>query len=285
VFAIRTTRPAKPWTKLKDLSIIFTTEKIDQEAGKTIGLIWRHTFYPYKLYLPVPPAESGRIKTDMPNLVYVPVASGSSVKEQVDAALSHCEGEYVAIVPSGYPIREMWVEDPLYGLINSSVEKDGLELEDSTEQLEAIVLRKQDIATARKSFGQLTVNESLKAAGVKTRKLQPQEVPFQFDILLKEAKQAGKNGNWQEAAEIYQYIGGHYGNQLWMDEMAAKALWKAGFREKASRISSQINFCRPSIDTLLLEAKVKKEQGDFYSAIELLEQAQGILEGSRLVWT
>jgi len=285
VLAIRTTRPAKPWAKLKDLSIIFTTERFDQQAGQTIGLIWRHTFYPYKLYLPIPSAEINRIKTDMPNLVYVPVKYGADTGKQVDAALGQCEGQFIAIVPSGFPVREMWLEDSFYGLINSSNDKEGLELEGSTEQVSAIVAKKQEIEAARRSFPQLKPAESLKAAGISIRKLRPDEVPFQFDSLLKEAKIAGRNGDWLEAAEIYQHIAGHYDNQMWMEELAAKAFWKAGLYSKAYEISSGINNCRPSIDTLLLEAKVRKEQKDFYSAIELLEQAEEILEGNTLVWT
>lgn len=58
VLAIQTARPTKPWPKIKDMSIIFTTDKLNQKTGKTIGSIWWHTFYPYKVYLPLPQAIS-----------------------------------------------------------------------------------------------------------------------------------------------------------------------------------------------------------------------------------
>jgi len=38
------------------------------------------------------------------------------------------------------------------------------------------------------------------------------------------------------------------------------------------------------VDTLLLEAKVKREQKDFNLAIKLLEKAEQILEGKDLLW-
>ncbi|MHC4417723.1 MAG: glycosyltransferase family 2 protein [Planctomycetota bacterium] len=37
VLAIRTTRPAKPWPKVEDMSIIFVANCLNKEAGETIG--------------------------------------------------------------------------------------------------------------------------------------------------------------------------------------------------------------------------------------------------------
>ena len=280
VLAIRTTRPPKPWPKVKDLSIIFTSDSFDQQAGTTIGLVWRHTFYPYKLYLPLPSADVNRINTEMPNIVYVPVPCGAAQTQQVDAALSQCEGEYIVIVPSGFPVEEMWVEDPLFGLLNSNTPKEAIELEASTDEHFAVVLRKNDIQNAGAAFKQPVLRQSLDAAGISVRKLRPEEVPFQFDSLYKETQDCEKNGNFLQAAKIYKYIAANYKNQLWMNALAAKALWKAGFHQNAIELASAINNQRPSIDTLLLEAKVKREKKDFSSAIELLEKAEGILEGS-----
>jgi len=285
VLAIRTTRPAKPWPKIKDLSVILTLDRLDDQVGKTIGYIWRHTFYPYKLYLPIPQHCFNKINTDMPNLVCVPVGASANTSRQVDAALNECEGQYIAIVPSGFPIDEMWAEDALYGLMNASAGAQAIELENSKNGLWAAVIAKDDLRYARKTFPDLPLRQSLEAAGIVVRKLRPEEIPFQFDSLLKEGKLAQEDGNWLRAAEIFQYTADHYQNRLWMKMLAANAFFKAGYHKKAAELSSEINRDRPTVDTLLLEAKVKREQEDIPSAIELLETAEGILEPDELLWT
>ena len=283
VLTIRTTRPAKPWAKMEDMSIIFVTDSLNQQAGETLGLIWRHTFYPYKVYLPLPHADFSRIDTDMPNITLVPVDPVSSHARKIDAALARCEGEYVVIVPSGFPVEEMWVEDPLYALINSSVGRQGFELPRSSEGPGwAAVVGKRDLQYARSSFPGLPVRESLKAAGIVLRDLRPEEIPFQFDSLLKEAQTAEKDGSWAKASEMFEYIADHHQNELWMKALAAKAFYKAGDLTKASKLSSEVNQQRPTVNTLLLEAKVLREEKDFSLAIELLKRAEQILEGTIL---
>jgi len=285
ILTIRTTRPPKPWTKLGDMSIIFTTERLNKQAGTTLGSIWQRTFYPYEVYLPLPTADFEKLDTDMPNIIPVLVNPLSSQAERIDAALAICDGEYVAITPSGFPIREFWVEDSLHALVNSSVNNEGFELEDSTERLWAVLVRKNDLQHARRSFPHLSVRESLNAAGIAIRRLQLEEIPFQFDQLLEKAKSAEKNGNWSKAAEMFEYITEHYQNELWMKTLAAKASFKAGGYIRAAELSSEVNRQRPTVETLLLEAKVKREKNDFNSAINLLEKAEQILEGKELLWT
>ncbi|MFZ2146843.1 MAG: glycosyltransferase [Sedimentisphaerales bacterium] len=285
ILTIRTTRPPKPWTKLGDMSIIFTTDQLNKQAGTTLGSIWQRTFYPYELYLPLPTADYEKLDTDMPNIIPVPVNPLSSEVQRIDTALARCEGEYIAIVPSGFRMREFWVEDSLHALVNSSANNEGFELEDSTDKLWAVVVRKNDLQHARRIFPNLSVRESLNAAGVSIRRLQPEEIPFQFDQLLEKAKSAGKNGNWSKAAEMFEYITEHYQNELWMKTLAAKASFKAGGYIRAAELSHEVNLQRPTVDTLLLEAKVKHERKDFNSAIKLLEKAEQILEGKELQWT
>jgi glycosyltransferase involved in cell wall biosynthesis len=285
ILTIRTTRPPKPWTKLGDMSIIFTTERLNKQTGTTLGSIWQHTFYPYEIYLPLPTADFEKLDTVMPNIIPVLVNPLSSQAQRIDAALAICDGEYIAIVPSGFPIREFWVEDSLHALVNSSVNKEGFELEDSTDKLWAVVVRKNDLQYARRSFPNLSVRESLNAAGIVIRRLQPEEIPFQFDQLLEKAHAAEKNGNWSKAAEMFEYITEHHENELWMKTLAAKASFKAGGHIRAAELSREINRQRPTVDTLLLEAKVKHKKKDFHSAIKLLEKAEQILEGKELLWT
>jgi len=267
------------------MSIIFITERLNKQAGTTLGSIWQRTFYPYEVYLPLPTADFEKLDTDMPNIIPVLVNPLSSGAERIDAALARCEGEYIAIVPSEFPMREFWVEDSLHALVNSSVNNEGFELEDSTDRLWAVVVRKNDLQYARRRFPNLSVRESLNASGISIRRLQPEEIPFQFDQLLEKAKLAEKNGNWSKAADMFEYITEHYENELWMKTLAAKASFKAGGHIRAAELSREVNRQRPTVDTLLLEAKVNREKKDFNSAIKLLEKAEQILEGKELLWT
>ncbi len=285
VLTIRTSRPAKPWPKIGDLSIIFVTDRLDKRAGKTIGSIWQHTFYPYKLYLPISESDFNRLNTDMPNLVFVPVTNISSIKLQLDRALERCEGEYIAIVPSGLPIKDMWIESPLYALINCTNDRQGFLLEQAKDKLRAAVVRREDLQFARKSFPDLSVLESLKASGITLRHPSNEELPFQFDNLYHQALSIESEGDWLQAAEMYEYIADQHQNILWMKKLAAKAFFEAGDHSTADRICHEINQQRPTVDTLLLEAKLKRENKEFNSAIELLTTAAYTLEGHELIWT
>ena len=285
ILAIRTSRPAKPWPKLKDMSIIFAPERLDRQAGESLGLIWRHTFYPYEVYLPLPQADFSRLKTEMPNIVAVSVNPLCSEGERIDAALARCAGEYVAIVPSGFEVKEMWVENALYALINSSIVREGFELEGSGDKVWAAVIRKDDLQYARRRYPNLAVRESLEASGIVLRRASFEELPFQFDNLLNQARLAEKEGDWSGAGRQFEYIAEHHGNGIGMKALAAKAFFKAGGLARAAELSSEVNRGRPTVDTLLLEAKVKRGERDFHSAIELLERAEQILEGKELLWT
>lgn len=285
VLAIRTTRPPKPWPKMRDLSVIFNADQLDKQAGQTIGSIWRYTFFPYEVYLPLPQTDSARLNTDMPNLVIVPVSSLATEAQRIDVVLERCNGDYVVIVPSGFTVEEMWVENPLYALLNSQSSREGFELEGFTDELWAAVVRKTDLQYARRSFPNLSVRQSLRAAGVVLKQPTFEELPFQFDIFLKEARSAEKDGKWAAAAQMYEYIAEHHENKLWMKSLAAKAFFKSGGHSKAAELSVEVNQRRPTVDTLLLEAKVRREKKNFNAAIELLERAKQTLEGKELLWT
>ena len=285
VTTIRTSRPGKPWSKIGDLSIIFTAERCNEKALDTLGMIWRRTFYPYEIYWPLPEPDMSKFRTDIPNVVCVPVDPGASESERVDAAIGRCDGDYVVIAPQGFSIDEFWVEDSLYGLINNSVSREAFELEGSTDESWAVVIRREDLKYSRECFGELPLRESLTAAGVSIRRLRPDEIPFQFDQLLLEANSAERLGDWSKAAEIFEYLAEYYRNELWMKTRAAKAFFAAADHAKAASLSGDINRRRPTVDTLLLEAKVNREQGDLDSAIGLLERAEQILEGKELIWT
>jgi hypothetical protein len=217
-----------------------------------VGLIWRHTFYPYKLYLPLPGEDFSRLETAMPNIVQVPVESSSTQLQRIDRILADCEGQYVAVVPSGLGIRDMWLEDSLYALLNTAKENEAFELPN------------------------LSLRDGLKAAGINVRRIRPDEIPFQFDSLLEEAQNEEKAGNWRQAAEVYGYIGEHYKNKMWMKALAANALFKAGDMDASAELVSGINQNSPTVATLLLEAKLKRRQKDLKSASDLLRKAEDV---------
>jgi glycosyltransferase involved in cell wall biosynthesis len=282
VLTIRTTRPAKPWAKLADLSLIFLADSINQQVATTIGLIWRYTFYPYKLYLPLPGGNFPRLGTDMPNIVMVPVDPAATQLQRIDRGLADCEGEYVAVVPAGFPVRDMWVENSLYALLNTSNGSEAFELEDSTPACWAVVARKEHLCLACSKYPHLPVREGLMASGINVRRLRPDEIPFQLDRLLKEAQTEEGCSNWKKAAEIYEYIGDHYHNQFWMKSLAAGALFKARDFARSAELASWLNQQRPTVDTLLLEAKLKRRGRDFNAALALLKRAEDILTGKEL---
>ena len=65
-----------------------------------------------------------------------------------------------------------------------------------------------------------------------------------------------------------------------MKTLAAKAFYKAGEHIKALELSKDVNQQRPTVNTLLLEAKVSREQNAFNEAIAQLESAEQVLAGN-----
>jgi Flp pilus assembly protein TadD len=202
--------------------------------------------------------------------------------QQIDAALRDCEGEFVAIAPADLPVNDMWVEEPLYALINNKEKNQAYQMESSSDQLWSAVFRKEELLEARKLFPNEPVRQSVLKSGITIQRVAPEEIPFQFDSLLKQGKQAGRNGNWYEAAEIFEYIAEHYQNELWMKSLVAGALHKAGDDDRAAELVKKVNASRPTVDTLLLEARIHKKSRDFSRAIELLESARSVLKGDYL---
>jgi hypothetical protein len=68
-------------------------------------------------------------------------------------------------------------------------------------------------------------------------------------------------------------------NALWMKTMAARACFEAGDCARAGLLSHEVNGERPTVDTLLLEAQIHRQRGDFEPAIRLLGRAEQLLGG------
>jgi len=278
VLTIRTTRPAQPWSKLDDLSVILLVDRPDERLAETMLRIWRYTFYPYKLFLPLSLAEKARLNIQMPNVVHVPVDSQSSPAQRVDMALQQANGGYVAVLPAGFPVEEMWVENPLYALINSR-DCEGYFIEAASAQSWAAVLRRCDLRRSRTAHPHLSVEASLAATGIRLRHPREEELPFQFDEILRRAKLAQADGDWMRAARLFEQMAQKHQNELWMRTMSARAYFEGGNHAEAGRLSHDVNQRRPTVDTLLLEAKICRERKDFRAALRLLERAEQCLGG------
>jgi glycosyltransferase involved in cell wall biosynthesis len=278
LLSIRTTQPAKPWPKMEDLSVVVLADRADQSVKDTLVRIWRQTFYPYRLYLALPAADIARFTTQMPNVTVVPVPGAGSMQERLDVVLRQVEGSYVAVVPSGTTIDDMWVENPLYSLIQNPGRPQGFLIEGAPAGAWAAVVRLTDLQKARKAHAQMSIEASLAACGVQVRRPAPEELPFQFDEWLRQAKLAEAEGDWLAAAQSYESMAERHHNELWMVTMAARAYFQAGRHAIAQRLSRQVNDQRPTVDTLLLEAKVCRRAGDFRRAIQLLADAEQRLD-------
>ncbi len=273
VLAIRTTHPPKPWAKVDELAVILLVDQLDKSVAETCGRIWRYTFYPYRLYLPMPPEDIKRLSNEMPNVVLVPVDSQSSREERLDVALQRTDSPYVAVVPGAMPIDEMWVENPLYALIHSGSEHEGFLLDGADARLWGGVLRRTDLQRARKMHPHLSVEASLTACCIRVREPRLEELPFQFDELLRQSWLAEVDGDWALAAKGFNYLAQHHRNELWMKSLAAGAYFKAGNHAEAGRLSHEVNQVRATVETLLLEAKVCRQKRKLTTAIRLLEEA------------
>jgi glycosyltransferase involved in cell wall biosynthesis len=285
LLTIRSGRPAKPWDKVDDLSIIVLAERLDSEVEQLLRDIWSHGFYPYQIYLPLPESDLVSLQTVVPNILGICVDEGSSLAERFDAALECCDGEYVAVVPRGFNIKYdevAWIEKSLWPLINGSDPDEAFEITGSSEKKWAAVFRREQMERARRGRGGLGIRESVTAAGIKVRLPQGEEFPFRFDDLLAGAEEVERQGDFLRASQVYDYIQKHYANELWMETRRANALYYAGKYDEAAVAASGLNERRSTVATLLIEARARRKKAEHSRAIELLRSAEGILEGGQL---
>lgn len=285
VLTIRTSRPAKPWSRVKDLGIIFVPSRVDEAAAAALRNIWMWTCHPCMVYLPWTPRELALLNTDMPNLRRVTVPEGATFLQRVDAAAAACEADYITIVPSGLEIGQMWLEKSLWPLMNTFDPRLAFELDSSTEAAWSAVMTPEHLRAARAAGPEMGLRDGLKAAGISCRKPRIDEMPFRFDDAYNEGRRADANGDWLGAAQSYQYAAGSFGNRLWMDTLTAEAMRKAGKVSAAIEFALRANQRRPTVDSLRTEALGRKASGDCQSAIGLLEKARDILEGKHTIWT
>lgn len=288
MLTIRSTRPPKPWPKVGDMSLIVLTERLDYATEETLRDIWSHTFYPCRIYLPLPREDLSRLRTVVPNILGVPVSADSSETEKVDAVLECCDGDYVAIVPRDFEVgsEDMpWIESALNPLMNCEDPNQAFELPASSSLCWSAVFLREQLKRARRLGPHLGLIESVLSAGIRLRKPAVEEYPLQFDNLMTGAQEIEKMGDWARVAEVFEYLERNYQNELWMKTRWANALYHAGRYENAVRIVGQVNSKRPTVSTLLMEARARRKKEDIDGAIHLLEKARQVLEGSELAWT
>ena len=286
VLMIRATRPAKPWPKMPDLSIVFAPDVLDAAAAGMIRQIGAWTFMPCQLYLVLPPAEIARADPTLPNQVIVPVTPGATPAARLDAALRRVEGDYVAVVSPGARVETLWVEDPLYAAAHDATGKVAFEIAGSAGgDWPAVVLRTDGLRRARARDSGPSLRLSLEAAGIAVRPPSEAERAFPFDRLLQNAEEMESDGDWAQAAWLYKQMGERFNNSRWMHERTVRALLKAGGRDgEALAVCREINLTTPTVSTLLLEARLLKRANQPGPAVALLEEADAILEGRGEPW-
>ena len=118
---IRTTRPPKPWPKVKDLAIIITNT--DKDVRRLLREIWTLTWYPYCVYIVGTPEVLRNIDTPCPNVFCIAVSPGMPEKDKFDLALSKTDADIIATVPADYKCDEKqpWIETALNALLEGKI--------------------------------------------------------------------------------------------------------------------------------------------------------------------
>ena len=277
---LRTHRPPKPWPNMPDLSIIFLPHVADEQTMQTLRQIWRWTFAPHEVVLPLPPYELSAAQTEMPNLVRVPVPAEHSPAERLDEALRQCEGEYVAVIPAGLDIADGWIETALCALIRRGEHcHEGIVLDRAAPGKWAAVLRKEDLLAARRAHATLSPQVALERAGIPVRRLRPGEIPFQYEAMICQAEQLQRIGHGLRAARVYEQIEQLYPHEESLHFRRASALFVTGRHDtEALDLCRQVNLHQPTVESLMLEARLHRRGRRVQTAVALLEQSRRILE-------
>jgi tetratricopeptide (TPR) repeat protein len=282
---IQSTRPSKPWPKMKDLSIILLTKRLGPQTEQALREIWSHTFFPYQILLPLTRPELDRLQrnTVVPNILGIPVPDDLRLEHRIDTALRFCQGDFVALVPDTWRIafeEVAWIEKSVYPLLEGDPNVPGFELVGSKPDCWAAVFRSQVLRDARSRFADLSIHQSLHAAGIRIRQPVQAEWPFQMENLISNAEFLERAGAWLDAAAVYEMAERRFGNELWMQTRRANALYQSDRLKEAAEIAIQLNHTRPTVATLILEARIRRKQNRIREAIDLWKKAENILDES-----
>jgi len=104
------------------------------------------------------------------------------------------------------------------------------------------------------------------------------DYPLQLDNFYYIAMYLEIEGSNALAGYIYRYMAHNYGNRIWMFTRAANALYKANRLSEALELITTVNKARPSVSSLLIEARIWRAFDRPRKAVELLTKARTILD-------
>ncbi|MHC4561718.1 MAG: glycosyltransferase family 2 protein [Planctomycetota bacterium] len=282
VTRIKTTRPPKPWPKMKDTSIIYAPPAVDQRVVNTLGAVLKHTFMPYLVYLSMPADQFGFLDhSDFPGVIVpVHVDADSSYPQRIEAALYRCDGDMVALLPDGMAVEMMWLERGAYPLATSETPNEAFYFGQAANGQGAAVFRREELLAASRNATEPTIDTWIEAGDIQLRKPPRDRLPMMLDDFYTTAKHLETEcGDTRLAGQIYEKLPDQFANDLWMKECEATLLFEQGEDdEKAVAICREINEAVPTPKTLLLEAKLHRRADRPHRAVQLLEQAKEILQ-------
>jgi CTP:molybdopterin cytidylyltransferase MocA len=291
-------RPAKPWPRMHDLSVILAPADEEPDLPARIAEIRHALAVPYTLYLAVPdclaaglaprvgkphhPAASPfgdpACQADQ-NLLHVPVKSNYPWDARVDRALQSCQGDCVAILPQRGWLAAPRIAQAVYALTGHTEHDEGLLLKAPRPGSWGAVLRSDELRRARSRRAALTVRRSIEADGIALRMPAPHELPFALDQAAREALAHETDGNFAQAADIYLGLAAGGSEPLWAGQAAAEALFHEPARWlEALTACREVNRRRPTVASLLLEARLCRKNHHADRAAALLERARDLLD-------
>jgi glycosyltransferase involved in cell wall biosynthesis len=282
LMAIRSTRPPKPWPCMRDLSMVVLGSD-GPALARFIRDIWSHSFYPAQFLVPLAPSERNGFSSAVPNVKVVPVPEDTPSHNRIDKAIEVCQADFTAIIPCGIAVpsdESAFVERSLNPLLNNDRQSIAYELAESTPEYWGGVLPTSVLRSARRAHSHLPLKESLLAHHLEIRKPFLEEYPFQFDLALGVARQYEREGQWGDAARLYDFAARHYGNTLWVQTLKANALYHQSRWESAASLAEDLCRTAPTVARLLIAARARGKLNDFNAAAALYRRAEAILEGT-----
>ena len=106
-------------------------------------------------------------------------------------------------------------------------------------------------------------------------------LPYRYDRLLAEADTMETDGDYAQAARLYERMRRAHSGVVLLKGMQARALYRAGGRdEQALNLCRDVNEVRPTSETLLLEGRLLRRQDRNEEAVEALNHAREMLDSA-----